>query len=165
MPKRKKTTSTKPQAQKSKKKAATPENPSPEEPSAVSVNPAYDNMPDTIEDPAAVYKLAYLDMRRAALNNKLAIVAQEYDRRVTALNAERVQALSQAKAELEEAVQRCNAQKDVIEKTYGVALRSYTYDDETGVLKKQAVLAEEEGEEKRAEKDGGDTAEEGKTLH
>lgn len=132
-----------------KKKTATPENPSPPEKSAVTVNAMHDAMPDTIEDPGAVFKLAYLDMKKVAINNKLAVVAQDYERKIVALNAERNAAINQIKAEMAQADNELRMQKETIENTYGIALRSYTYNDETGVLTKQAVLEDEEAAKER----------------
>lgn len=136
----------KPTTSKKETKTATPEKPKPEGPSAVSVNPAYDEMPDKVEDPAAVFKMAMLDQKRQAAIHKLAVVAQEHDRRVKAAEAARQHDLNQVKAELRDVETALKAQKDYIEKQYGIALRSYTYNDETGVLTKQALPEEEEQE-------------------
>lgn len=143
MAKRRKTVTT-PTPKKTAKRA-TPTNPRPAEPSALNVNPAYDAMPDTIEDPAAVFKMAMLDMKRAALNNKLAVVVQEHAKRVAAAVAAQKHDIEQVKMELKEAEQQFFGQKQHIEKTYGIALRAYTYNDETGVLTKHA-LPEDEAE-------------------
>lgn len=128
-------------------KRATPRNPKPQEPTAVNVNSAYDEMPDTIEDPAAVYKMAMLDMKRVAVSNKLAFVAMEQEKKVVSAVRERDVALKTIKAELREAESQFIAQKSAIETQYGIALRSYTYNDETGVLTKQALLDEEPAEQ------------------
>ncbi len=137
-------------------KRATPSNPKPQEPTAVNVNSAYDEMPDTIEDPAAVYKMAMLDMKRVAVNNKLAFVAMEQERKVAAAVRERDTVLREVKAELRDAERQYIAQKDAIETQYGIALRAYTYNDETGVLTKQALLEEEPAEQLAAVPEEGD---------
>ncbi len=145
------------------KKTATPTNPKPEEPSAISVNEAYDRMPDTIDDPAAVFRMAMLDMKRVAVNNKLAFVAQDQEKKVQAAMRERDNVLKEVKAELRVAEAEHLHQKKAIEAQYGIALRSYTYNDETGVLTKEALPDEEEEPEER-----GDTETEqpsNKTLH
>lgn len=148
MAKRKKNvTAVKPEAP---KKVATPENTKPPEPSAVQVNPAYDEMPDEINDPASVYRMAMLDMRRAAINNKLAFVAQDQERRVQAAVRERDRIINEVKAELREAEAAFIAQKQFIEEKYHIALKSYTYNDETGVLKKQAIFEKENEEQPTA---------------
>lgn len=144
------------------KKTATPSNPKPSAPSALNVNPAYDEMPDTIEDPAAVFKMAMLDMKRAAINNKLAVVVQEHEKRVKAAVAAQKHDIDQVKAELKEAERQFIIQKQYIEKTYGIALRAYTYNDETGVLTKHALPEEPaEGETPPAPAAGDSN----KTLH
>jgi len=119
----------------------------------------YDEMPDEINDPANVYKMAMLDMRRAAINNKLAFVAQDQERKVVAAVAERARILNEVKAELREAEQQFIEQKQFIENKYHIALKSYTYNDETGVLKKQALLEEETEEQPPV------ASSEEKTLH
>ena len=142
-------------------KVATPENPKSDVPSAMKVNPMYDEMPDEINDPANVYKMAMLDMRRAAINNKLAFVAQDQERKVAAAVAERARILNEVKAELREAEQQFIEQKQFIENKYHIALKSYTYNDETGVLKKQALLEEETEEQLLV----ASSEEKSKTLH
>jgi hypothetical protein len=159
MAKRKKNvTEVKPEAP---KKVATPENPKPPEPSAVQVNPMYDEMPDEIDDPANVYRMAMLDMRRAAIHNKLAFIAQDQERKVQAAVRERDRLINEAKIELREAEAAFIAQKQFIEEKYHIALRSYTYNDETGVLKKQAIFEKEDEEQPAAPAAG----EKEKTLH
>ena len=115
--------------------------------------------PNEINDPANVYKMAMLDMRRAAINNKLAFVAQDQERKVVAAVAERARILNEVKAELREAEQQFIEQKQFIENKYHIALKSYTYNDETGVLKKQALLEEETEEQPPV------ASSEEKTLH
>jgi hypothetical protein len=132
------------------KKRATPENPEPDVPSAVNVNPSYDAMPDEIDDPANVFKMAMLDMKKAAVTNKLAIVAQEHEKRVKAAEDARKSDLNKVKAELREVENAFRMQKEFIERKYNIALRSYTYNDETGVLKKQALPDEEDDETGKA---------------
>lgn len=162
MAKRKrKTTKSEPEPKPEKK--ATPENPKPTEPSAAKVNPMYDEMPDTIEDPGNVFRMAMLDMKRAAVNNKLAFVAQDQEKKVLAAVNERDRVLREVKAELREAEREFTEQKQFIEEKYGIALRAYTYNDKTGVLTKNALLVEEE-----KKKDGEKSlpeGEENKVLH
>jgi len=161
MPKRKRQPTKTP----SPTKKATPQNPTPTEPSKLSVTPSYDQMPDTVEDPAAVFKMAMLEMKRIAVNNKLAVVAQEHEKRVQMAVLERDNALKKVKAELRDAEEQHRVQKQAIEKQYGIALRVYTYNDETGVLTKRGL--EELEEEGSAEQQTSvDSAEENtKTLH
>jgi len=125
------------------KKVVTPENPKSSVPSAVQVNSTYDEMPDVVEDPASVFRMAMLDMRRVAANNKLAFMARDQEQRVAFAVAEQKRVLSETKAELHDAERQLMAQKNEIETKYGIALRAYTYDDETGILKKSAILIEE----------------------
>lgn len=125
-------------------KKATPANPKPTEPSAVNVNPMYDEMPDEIDDPANVFKMAMLDMKRVAVNNKLAFVAQDQEKKVFAAAQERDRVLSSVKAELRDTESLFVEQKQYIETKYGISLRSYTYNDETGILKKQSLPDEDE---------------------
>ena len=132
------------------KKIATPEKPKSDVPSAVKVNPMYDEMPDEVSDPGAVFKLAFLDMHRQEIINRLAVVVQEFEKRTVALARDRNTAIETVKAELREAEQKLKAHKDTIEAQYGLALKSYTYDDETGVLKKQAILEAEAEEQPSA---------------
>jgi len=120
-------------------------------------------MPDTVEDPAAVFRMAMLDMKRVAVNNKLAFVAVEQEKKVQTAVNERDRALNQVKAELAEAERELLAQKTAIEEQYGIALRSYTYNDETGVLTKQAFLDAEESQKKPGDKETGEPS--NKTLH
>lgn len=146
------------------KKTATPENPKPEEKSAISVNAMYDEMPDEVADPGAVFKLAFLDMKRQEIINRLAIVAQQFEKQAVQFDKNRKLALDTVKAELREAEQKLKEHKDSIEAQYGLALKSYTYDDETGMLKKQA-LEEAEDEAKKASKTSDEGVEDAKTVH
>lgn len=109
----------------------------------MSVNGMYDQMPDKIEDPASVFRMGMLEMKRIAINNKLAVVVQEHERRVAAAVAEQKRSIQEVKAELQDAERQYIEQKQAIEKQYGIALRAYTYNDETGVLTKNALLVEE----------------------
>lgn len=149
MAKRKKATSAKNETP--KKKKATPSNPRPAVPSAISVNPDYDAMPDTIEDPASVFRMAMLDMKRAAINNKLAVVVQEHEKRVKAAVDAQKRDIEQCKVELREAEQQFVEQKQAIEQQYGITLRAYTYNDDTGVLTKSDLLVEEIKKERAAQ--------------
>jgi len=124
---------------KPKQTPATPEKPKPEEKSELSVNDRYDQMPDRIEDPMAVMRMALLDMTCVAANNKLAYVVKDQQERVTSAVRTQNNAIRECKAELEAAQQSLKELKDTIEATYGIALRSYTYNDETGVLTKQPL--------------------------
>jgi hypothetical protein len=126
-----------------KQEPATPEKPKPEGKSELSVNPDYDQMPDRIEDPLAVLRLAYLDMKRVAAHNKMAYVTKDQHDKVAAAVREQNAQVSACTAELREVDREIKAQQDAIEAQYGIALRAYTYNDETGVLTKQALLAEE----------------------
>ena len=142
-------------------KVATPENPAPQEPSAIHVNPMYDQMPDKIEDPGAVFKLAYLDMKQVAANNKLAFVAQEYALKIQALERERNNEINNLKAEMQRIKDARRVAKEEIEKQYNIALRSYSYDDVTGVLTKQAL----EDIEKKKSKSENQESQKEETLH
>lgn len=105
----------------------------------------FDMMPESIEDnPAAVFKLAYLDMQSEAAVLKLALVAQDYQRQIASLEAKRNQALHEAKSILKEAERLKKEHRDWFEETYKLSLRNYTYDDQTGILKKQPLLADTE---------------------
>lgn len=150
MPKRKKYSE--PKTEKNQEKTATPENPTPDAPSKVHVNPHYDQMPDKIEDPAAVFRLAYLDMKQTAANNKLAFIAQDYQRKMQILEAQRNTELNNLKSEIRRIEDARRQQKEDIERTYNISLRSYVYDDITGSLTKQAIPDEEK--EKPAKVEG-----------
>jgi len=133
---------------KAPRKRATPANPKPKEKSALSVNSSYDEMPDEIEDPASVFKMAMLDQRRQSVVHKLAVVATEHEKRVKAAVDAQKRDLEQVKVELKEVENLLRAQKGYIEEKYGIALRAYTYNDETGLLKKIDLPEEEEEAEK-----------------
>ena len=147
------------------KKTATPRNPAPEEKSAMSVNPMYDQMPDTIEDPGAVFKMAMLEMKRIAVNNKLAYVAQEQEKIVRAAEQNRKIAIDKVKAELREAEKKYKEQKDAIEQQYNIALRAYTYNDETGILKKRGLKELEEEDNAREQQPAQAAPSAGETIH
>lgn len=134
-----------------RRKTATPSNPRPEEKSAVKVNPSYDAMPDEIDDPANVFKLAMLDQKRQSVMHKLAVVAQEHEKRVKAAVDAQKRDLDKVKAELREVENALRVQKGYLEEKYGIALRSYTYNDETGILKKQALPEEKEADSNNTE--------------
>lgn len=132
------------------KKRATPEQPHSAEPSAISVNPMYDEMPDEIDDPANVFKLAMLEMKIAAIQNKLAFATQDQRQKVLAAQEEQARVLRQIKMELQNAKDLFIAQKNYLEEKYGIALRAYTYNDETGLLTK-TMLEDENQQEKKEE--------------
>ena len=131
-------------AKKKKQEPATPEKPKPEGESALKVNPSYDEMPDEIADPGAVFRMAYLDEKKAKLENQLALNAVEYQRRIDEAMRAKNTALQEIKNEIRRAEELIKAHKDAIEAQYGIALRAYNYDDETGVLKKHGLPEEEE---------------------
>lgn len=130
-------------AKKAPRKRATPSNKKPAEKSAISVNPSYDSMPDEIEDPASVFRMAMLDERRQSMAHKLAVVISEHEKRVKAALDAQKRDIAQVKMELKDAEAQLRAQKEHIEEQYGIALRAYTYNDETGLLKKSDLPEEE----------------------
>lgn len=103
---------------------------------------AYAAMPDEVSDPGSTFKMALLDAQRTALANKRAFLELNFNLQISNTQKKMHQALFDLDAEIKELARRYKEQKDYIEETYGVALKSYTYNDETGVLTKQALTEE-----------------------
>ena len=103
----------------------------------VSVNPAYDAMPNTIEDPGNVFRMAYLDARLSAITNKRLFMEKHYNEQMGAIKQKRDFDLATLDADVVNARKQLQDQKERIEEQYGIALKSYTYEDTTGVLVKQ----------------------------
>jgi hypothetical protein len=103
---------------------------------------AYDAMPDEVADPGSTFKMALLEAQRVALENKRAYLELNYNVQISNTQKKMHRELFDTDAEIKELARRHKAQKDYIEETYGIALKSYTYNDETGVLTKQALTEE-----------------------
>ena len=108
-----------------------------EPPPAAHVNDAYDAMPNEIEDAGAVFKMAFLDAERGRLHTQALLVKQEGEANIKAMHIQYQNAVNALQMQIKVADQRLREHKEYIEQKHGIALRSYTYDDETGVLKKQ----------------------------
>ena len=111
------------------------------------VNALYDAMPDNIEDPGAVFKLAFLDSERGRLQTQALLVKQEGDQNVKALQLQYQTTLNELQRQIRAIEARLKEHRDYIEAKYKIALRSYNYDDETGVLKKQIQTESAGGKE------------------
>lgn len=111
------------------------------------VNDKYDAMPNEIEDPGAVFKLAFLDSERGRLQTQALLVKQEGDQNIKAMQIQYQTTLNELQRQIRVVEAKIKEHKDYIEKKHGVALRSYNYDDETGVLKKQVQTEQAGGKE------------------
>jgi hypothetical protein len=103
---------------------------------------AYDAMPNEVTDPGSTFKMALLDAQRVALENKRAFLELNFNVQISNTQKKMHQSLFDIDAEIKDLKRRYKAQKDYIEETYGIALKSYTYNDETGVLTKQDLTEE-----------------------
>jgi hypothetical protein len=103
---------------------------------------AYAAMPNEVSDPGSVFKMALLEAQRVALENKRAFLELNFNLQISNTQKKMHQALFDIDAEVKELARRHKEQKDYIEETYGIALKSYTYNDETGVLTKQDLTEE-----------------------
>lgn len=101
------------------------------------VNDSYDAMPNEIEDPAAVFKLAFLDAERGRLQTQALLAKQEGDQNIKAMQIQYQTTINELQRQIREIEIKIKEHRDYIEKKYNIALRSYNYDDETGVLRKQ----------------------------
>lgn len=118
---------------------------SPEVSPPAHVNAAYDAMPNEIEDAGAVFKLAFLDAERGRLQTQALLVKQEGDQNIKAMQLQYQTAINELQRQIREFDTKLKEHRDYIEQKYGIALRSYTYDDETGLLKKQIQTPESAG--------------------
>jgi len=103
----------------------------------VSINPLYDAMPNEIQDPGNVFRMAYLDTRIIAITNKRMFLEKHYNEQMSSIKARRDLDLATMDAEIIDAKKQARDQRENIEKQYGISLKSYTYEDTTGVLVKQ----------------------------
>lgn len=108
------------------------------------VNPDYDAMPDTIEDPGNTFKMALLDTQAVALQNKRNYLELHYNLQLSNTQKKMATDLAEIDAELRNLKRQYKEQKDYIEEKYNIALRAYSYNDETGVLTKQTQTGVEE---------------------
>ncbi len=104
------------------------------------VNPDYDAMPDEIADPGNTFKMALLDTQCVALQNKRKFAELNYNLQLANTQKKMAQELAEIDAELKRLKQKYIEQKEYIEEKHGIALKSYTYNDETGVLTKQIQM-------------------------
>lgn len=111
------------------------------------VNDKYDAMPNEIEDPGAVFKLAFLDSERGRLQTQALLVKQEGDQNIKAMQLQYQNAINELQRQIREVDAKIKEHRDHIEAKHGIALRSYNYDDETGVLKKQVQTEQAGGKE------------------
>jgi len=118
--------------------------PPPKEPKATVVNEAYDAMPDIVNDPAKTFRMALLDTQRIALENKRNFTELSHSVMLQNTQKKMAHELATLDAEIRTVKQAYADQKAEIEKTYHISLRSYNYNDETGVLTKQTPTGTEE---------------------
>jgi len=116
-------------------------------PPTTHVNEVYDAMPNEIEDPGAVFKLAFLDSERGRLQTRALLVKQEGDQNIKAMQIQYQNAINELQKQIREVDTKIKEHRDYIEAKHGIALRSYNYDDETGVLKKQVQTEQAGGKE------------------
>jgi hypothetical protein len=93
--------------------------------------------------------MAYLDQKLHALKTQVALVEKEYNIRLRDMQAQHNNTILSLRAEIGSVTRAITEHKGDIEAKYNIALRSYTYNDETGVLTKQIILDME-----NARKDG-----------
>jgi hypothetical protein len=98
---------------------------------------AFAEMPDEIDDPANVFKLAFLDMSLQSKQHQMVNVLRELQVKAEAITAQHNKAKRDYELEIKDLRQQVKNQRDYIEEKHKIALRSYTYDDVTGVLTKQ----------------------------
>jgi len=149
---------TKKEVKKEFKRVATPEKTKPEggngkDLSHPSVNPSYDAMPDEINDPGAVYRMAYLDQKQSRLQTQIQLAEKEFAERMVNLQRQKVNTITSIQAELQDTVRTLKDHRDHMEEQYGISLRSYSYNDETGVLTKQVLLDMEADAQKSKSKE------------
>lgn len=111
------------------------------------VNSAYDAMPNEIEDAGAVFKLAFLDSERGRLQTQALLVKETGEQNIKAMQLQYQNAINELQRQIREVDAKIKEHRDYIEKKYSIALRSYNYDDETGVLKKQIQTEQAGGKE------------------
>ena len=102
----------------------------------------YAAMPDEVSDPGSTFKMVLLETQRVALENKRAFLELNFNVQISNTQKKMHQTLFDIDAEIKELTRRHKEQKDYIEEMYGISLKSYTYNDETGVLTKQALPEE-----------------------
>jgi len=96
----------------------------------------YAAMPDEITDPGNTFKMALLDAQKAALQNKRQFTELNYNVMISNTQKKMSLELATLDAEIKSLERRYKDQKDYIEETHKIALKSYNYDDETGILTK-----------------------------
>lgn len=114
------------------------------EPKATVVSPDYDAMPDEVEDPANVYRMALLETRRTALQNKRLYLELHYNNQMASIRKKMSDDFARIDGEIKELKKAHTVQRDYIESKHGIALKSYNYNDETGVLTKEIPTGAEE---------------------
>ena len=108
------------------------------------VNPDYDAMPDTITDPGNTFRMALLDTQVAGLQHKRNYLELSYNLQISNTQKKMTQDLKDIDNEIKAIKRQYKEQKDFIEEKYGIALKSYNYNDETGILTKQVPTGVEE---------------------
>lgn len=106
--------------------------------------PGFDKMPEQIDDPTQVFRMAYLETKIIAMNNKLALLIREFDTKLQALAKQKQDTIVGIKTQLEGMQREYTGQKQYIEEKHGIALSCYTYDDVSGILTKQDFLQKEQ---------------------
>lgn len=105
----------------------------------------WDAMPNTVEDPLAVFKMCLYEERCQGLEFRKAAVLAQMDNEIRNLQMAR----NNKMLELDRALRQAHAQmmqhKDHIEDKHKLVLKCYTYDDETGILTKQSEVKEDNG--------------------
>jgi hypothetical protein len=97
---------------------------------------AFAKMPDEVDDPAMVFKMAFLDMKLQATKHQMGLVLRDLQQKAEAIAQQHNKTKSDFEAAIKALSQQVKDQHYYIESKHGIALRSYTYDDETGILRK-----------------------------
>jgi hypothetical protein len=96
----------------------------------------FDAMPNEIDDPSLVFKMAFLDSDCTRISAQIVNQKNEFEAKMTALRNNYQTAINTLTSQHRTTSQRLKEHKDYIEEKYNIALKSYTFDDETGKLKK-----------------------------
>lgn len=100
---------------------------------------AFEKMPEKVEDSANVFKMVMLENQIVALDNKRRYLELNYNVQLETIRKKMAVELRDLDAALKDLRAQHKNQKDYIESTHSIALKSYNYNDETGVLTKQQM--------------------------
>lgn len=103
-------------------------------------------MPDVVDDPGATFKMALFDAQMAALQNKRKYLELNYTMQMSNMQKKMQRELQDIDTELSTLQVRYKQQKDYVEQKHGIALRAYTYNDESGILTRRSLAGVEEKE-------------------